>query len=152
MGALFCTPDQYPSVRALIGIGLGPADIPDAVLDLPVYSGAADQFVLQILTNYGITMPPGGWQDDPNYPSYQLAADYWCASLVAANYVALTSERFDDYSYTRTAPDYQQRAQWLRYQAEAMLLLTLGGTDALLGLQPVAFINAPGNPRVDLGI
>jgi len=147
VATIFCTPDQYPAVRALVQIGLGPGDIPDSVLDMPPFSPAADQFVLMLLAQQDYPTPPV-WTADPNYPAFQIAADYWCASLVAVNFVALTSERFDDYSYTRTAPDYKERAQWLRYQAEAMLLLALGGTEALLGLQPVAFINAPGNyPR-----
>jgi hypothetical protein len=144
MATLFCTPDQYPAVRALVQIGLGPADIPDAVLDMPTFSGAADQFVLLALGQQEYPTPPD-WKTDPNYTSFQIAADYWCAGLVAVNYVALTSERFDDYGYTREAPNWQQRAQWLRYQAEAMILLALGGTTALLNIQPVAFVNAPGN-------
>jgi len=147
MADVFCTPDQYPAVRALVQIGLGPGDIPDAVLDMPTFSGAADQFVLFTLAEQDYPTPPD-WKADPNYSAFQIAADYWCASLVAVNYVALTSERFDDYGYTRTAPDLQARGQWLRYQAESMLLLALGGSQALLSLQPVAFVNAPGNyPR-----
>lgn len=155
MADLFCTPDQYPAVRALVQIGLGPADIPDAVLDMVPFSPAADQFVLQTLERLDYPTPPD-WTADPNFVVFQAAADHWCAASVATTGVAsltLSSERFDDYSYTRSqTTNFSDRAAWLRAQAEQLLLGTIGGIEALLGLQPVAFINAPGSARLDMGI
>jgi hypothetical protein len=147
--ATFVTPDQFPAIRSLVQIGLGPGDIPDEVIGSPVYGGAADQFVLLMLGTYDIPMPPGGWATDPLYAAYQTVADYWCAALLAQAYPSLTSERYDDYGYTRTAPDLAARAAWLRSQAEMLLLLALGLE--ITALQPVAFINAPGSPRVFTG-
>jgi|SRR5215467_5229555 len=154
MADTFCTPDQYPAVRALVQIGLSPAEIPDEVLDMTPFSPAADAFVLQTLAQMEYPTPPN-WTADPNFVAFQSAADYWCAALVATNQplaLTLSSERYDDYSYTRSqTTNYQDRSAWLRYQAQALLLLAIGGAEALAELQPVSFINAPGSPRVYLG-
>lgn len=142
MGADILTADLYPSVRAALDVSLDAATLPDGVIGLDIYAGAAERWVKA---------------NDPQWSAHlavpddamrlRNAAVYSCAALLAYAVPVLTREDIgqSDYSYSRDAIAPADLAAQLRTRAAAELagLLPVGTAGAL----PFFFGVAPGARR-----
>jgi hypothetical protein len=107
---------EYPMVRAAVDTSLGPRALKDEVIALDMYAGEAERQVLARDPN-ALTYDP----DSDNGKRVRMAAVYWTAALLVPALPDLTSERFTDYSYTRSARDWAQHARDLVGRATAAL-------------------------------
>jgi hypothetical protein len=115
---------HYPTIRAAIDLQIEEGDIPDSVIEMTIYKDAADQDVLDRVT-------------DPDETDERIvrAAIYFCAARLCPVVIRLTTLNVQtrDMSYSRPAFDYQKRAAELIAMAEQEL--EEYGVDIILPVQ-----------------
>jgi hypothetical protein len=108
---MLLTADLYPSVRAVLDISLDDTALPDEIIEKPVFAGGAELDVLErdslAETRTGTTRR-----------HLINAAIYFCAARLAPAIPSIVSENLGDYSYSRSAVDWNKRAASLLAQAE----------------------------------
>lgn len=107
------TQADYPDIRAALDADLSEADLPDSILDMTIYSRAADQDVLARDTDAETRTGEAANR-------IRRAAIYFCAARLAPVVVRLTSLSINtrDMSYNRATFDPTERAAQLRNLAE----------------------------------
>jgi hypothetical protein len=125
MALVWLDDSTYPSVRAAIATDLTAATLPDAVIALPIYGAVAELAVKDLDTNWAVDN-----DDDDKFAILQLAAIYWCASLILPTQPFMTSETFGqrDYQYQADSLTPTQLLAILRARASALVGLVTGGT------------------------
>lgn len=124
--ATILTPADFPAVRAAIDVGLDSAALPDAVIALPIYQGAAER---------AIAAKVPGWDSLTGdlAARVEAATIYLTAALLCPAVPQLTRETMPDYAYQALVSDPSARAAQLTRLADAELAVVLGetGQDAL---------------------
>lgn len=102
--------ENYPSVRAAIGVEIDTTMLPDEVLSLPIYKDEAERFIMRNLTEAQYTAEET--KDEADY-----AAILYLASLVAPTLRIVQQEKLvaGQIVYERT--DLKALAERLREQA-----------------------------------
>lgn len=133
---------EYPQIRSLVGAS--EAELPDAVLELPIYVPAAIDEVKRYV-------PDAEERTDPDEVTHlQNAAVYLSAARVGPFVATPTQERWDDYAVTNPAVDWAARAAWLRgLAADDIRLVDPGAVPS--GAGPPIFTVAPAGRRVLVG-
>jgi hypothetical protein len=111
---------DYPAIRATLDVSLGDKSLPDAVIELPVYLGAAEA---EVLRRY----PASASATGVSLARYRNACMLLCASFLAGGMVAQTTSETlpgGGYRYDRPAVDWSKRAKELRARAEDELAPT----------------------------
>lgn len=136
------TTAEYPAVLAALDSkltgGEGKGDIPDSILDQPIYAPVAIQDVLK-------RHPTAASETDPDrQAAVTRAAIYFCAARLAPAAVRITSLNIQtrDQSYTRQVYDPTKRAAELVQMAEDELAEILTPTET--PARPRMFTVAPG--------
>lgn len=107
------TPQLYPAVRAAIDVGLDTAKLPDQVIALPIYAGAADLDVLA-------RDPDAESRTEVAQQHVLNAAVYFCAArLIGALHQQIRESSAEGYGWQVTAWDPAVRAAELRTMALA---------------------------------
>ena len=132
--ALLSDQDQLAfcnAVRAAIDISLSDGSLPDAIIQMPIYQGAAEDWVLARDLNAASYVDTGAAPDATKASRVNRALIYKTASLLCPAIPAITRDQFGpDEGYTRAAADYAKRADELAGMASAQL-------DAYLEAAPV---------------
>lgn len=132
--ALLTAQDQLAfcdAVRAAIDLSLSAGNVPDKVIELSIYQGAAENWILARDPNAAGYQTGGGLSDATKYARVQNALIYRTASLLCPAVPAITRDEFgDNEGYTRQALDTARRADELAELATAEL-------NAYLESQPV---------------
>lgn len=108
------TSADYDSVRAALDALLDCETLPDDVIALDLYAGAAERAVLA-------RDPLAETRTGSALARVRAAAVLYAASYLAPVVPQLTSERFADYSYSRNGQDWAKLAASLRARADAEL-------------------------------
>lgn len=133
--ALLTTAD-YPAIRAALDVSLTARDLPDSVIGLAIYVGAAEAEVL-------VRDPLAASRTGAEQQHLVNAAVFLTAALLAPALPDLTSEHFAEYSYNRNV-DWLARAADLRRRFEAELAAVLAPDDAATYNRPTMFTAASG--------
>jgi hypothetical protein len=118
---ILAQPEDYPAVLAALDSRLtggdGQGDVPDSLLDLPIYAPAAIQDVLDRYPTAASEL------DVTKQQRITRAAIYFCAARLAPAVVRLTSLTVTtrDLAYSREVFDPEKRAAELRQMAEEEL-------------------------------
>lgn len=126
----------YPAVRAAIDTSLGTADLPDSIIALDIYAGAAVRDVLAV-------DPTAASRAGDELAHAQAAAVYFAAARLVAALPRVTRESGNGYTLERRPADAGDLAASLRALASAELDAYLE-TDAATGDMPTMFRAAPG--------
>ena len=127
---------DYPAVRAALDVQLTSRELPDSVIGLPLYVGAAEAEIL-VRDPLAATRTGAAWQHIVN------ATVLLTAALLAPALPAITSERFSEYSYDRDV-DWLALAAALRRRAETELAFVLTPTAPTVASRPTIFAVATG--------
>lgn len=133
--ALLTTAD-YPAIRAALDVSLTARDLPDSVIGLAIYVGAAEAEVL-------VRDPVAASRIGAEKQHLVNAAVFLTAAYLAPALPALTKERFAEYSYEQEV-DWLARAADLRRRFEAELAAVLAPNDAATYSRPTMFTTAAG--------
>jgi hypothetical protein len=130
---VYITPAEFPAIRAALDISLDASNLPDAVINLPMYAGQAE---LWIVANDPLapTYTPGS----EAYIRTTIAAIYACAAYIVPALPNITSESYGDaMRYTRKEADMAklEAALWTRARGA---LPSLAGSGADGGSTPPA--------------
>lgn len=130
------TSDDYEAIRKALDTELTDKNLPNSIIGLDIYAGAADQDVLDVY--------PEAESDAANAARITRAAVLFCAARLAPAVVRLTSLTVStrDLSYQRPAWDPEKRAAELRALAEEELAEILD--TGLAPTRPTLFGRAPG--------
>lgn len=111
---------QYPAIRAAIDVKLAATDLPDAVIALDIYKGAAIQDVLA-------RDPSAESRTGDAEVHVTSAGIYFCAARLCPAVVRVTSLSVStrDLNYSRQTFDPEQRAAELRALADTELARVL---------------------------
>lgn len=115
------SPIEYPSVRAAIDVGLDADALPDAVIRLDMYGGAAERDVL--------ARDPLALTYEPSTDAFwnvRQAAIYYCAARLVPAIPNITSEKLGEYAVSMASRDQAALVGELRGRAEACLNAVLG--------------------------
>lgn len=77
---------NYPSVRAAIGLDVDETTLPDETLDLSIYKGETERWIMRSLSE-------AQWSDSANADTIGYAAAMYLASLAAPRLRVVISER-----------------------------------------------------------
>jgi len=131
---------DYPAVRAAIDLSLDDTTLPDDVIGLPIYAGAAEVEIGRRVANYADVITAGG----ANAALLTNAAIWICAALLVPAVPNLTGERTpDSQQYSRQAFDPAAKVAQLRALADQAIGEVLG-EDPLTAARPVTFAVACG--------
>ncbi|MGN6814406.1 MAG: hypothetical protein ACTHMP_26365 [Thermomicrobiales bacterium] len=108
------TSDLYPAVRAALDLDLTADELPDSVIAMPIYAGAADSAVLA-------RDPDALTQTGDALQHVKNAAVLFCAALLAPVVPQIVRERTPEYDYWLTKTEWTDRAPLLRGRAEEEL-------------------------------
>jgi hypothetical protein len=126
----------YSDIRAAIDISLDDTVLPDSIIALDLYAGAAEREVLSrdadALTRTGADLA-----------RVTTAAVLFAAARLAPAIPNITAEESDDVRYTRQAVDWAKRAADLRALAEIELQAVLAPS-ATTPSRPTMFARAMG--------
>lgn len=113
------TTADYPAVLAALDTLLTSAQVPDSLLDLPIYSEAAIQDVYDAYSAAGSAANPANETNAANQTRITRAAIYYCAARLAPAVVRITSLQITtrDGSYSRQVFDPAKRAAELQAMA-----------------------------------
>jgi hypothetical protein len=112
----------YDAVRAAIDISLSGGSLPDDIIKMSIYQGAAENWVLARDPNAGNYKEGGSSPDAGKYSRVMNAVIYKTASLLCPAVPAITRDGLSsDEGYTRQALDTATRAQELADLATAEL-------------------------------
>jgi siderophore synthetase component len=109
------TPSDYAAVRAALDISLTEAVLPDSVIELDVYLGAAEREVRA-------AVPDAESQVGENLERCRAAAILICAANLAPAIPRLQSERLADYTYQAQSVDWAKLAAALKERAKNELM------------------------------
>lgn len=101
---------EYPAVRAAIGLDVDEIMLPDSTLDLSVYKGEAERYIMRALTDTQYENP--AWTSTVNE-----AAILYLASLATPRLRIITSERIAGGNLSYAAIDLQAISTRLLEQA-----------------------------------
>jgi hypothetical protein len=119
------TGEDYPQVRALIDLSVRPANLPDEIIELPVYGGAAEHWALASVGDISM------WPEEALL-RLRVAICYRLAGLILPALPNLTQEQKGERAgYSRTPIDVEKRRDELFSAA----------TDHLLGAIEIAGID-----------
>jgi hypothetical protein len=132
------------AVRAAIDISLSDGNIPDKVIELSIYQGAAENWVLARDPNAANYQEGGSAPDSAKYVRVKNALTYKTASLLCPAVPAITRDDFGaDEGYSRAALDTAKRADELAELATAELNAYLESQPVTASLPPFMAV-APG--------
>lgn len=124
---LITTPDDIDGVRKAIDIRLTIATLPDAVISLPIYVGAAERWVRQRDPNLASRV-------DDELDAAKLAATYYAAALLIDALPQMLSETTISYRYQMAEFNVDARRARLLSMADAALdYLDPGNADTIAG-------------------
>jgi len=130
-------PQEFTQVRAALDVSLSADDLPDTVIALPIYLGAADAEIKRRDPNWAT-------RDEDALARLRRAVIYLTAASLAPAVPELTQERYPEgYSYAR-ANSYVKRSAELRQLAEAELALVLAPSEPETLSMPTFFGSASG--------
>lgn len=136
--------ENYPAVRAAIDISISEKNLPDEVIALSIYQGAAERWVLDRDADAETYAPAGAAADAAKWARIQNAAIYRTAALICPAVPNITRDDFGpNESYTRKAMDYERRAEELTDLASAELASYLQA-DPVTSQMPTFFTVGPG--------
>lgn len=127
---------DYEAIRKALDTSLDNRLLPDAVIGLDLYAGAASRAVLARDPDAATRTGTAGQQ-------IKLAAILWCASLIAPALPQISGEDHGDDSYRRVLASPEKLAADLRARAEAELAAVLL-PDAPTPYRPPVFTLARG--------
>lgn len=110
--AFILSSTQYVSVRAVIGLDTDAVNLPDSILNLSVYKGEAERYIMRNLTPLQYNNVT--WADEAIY-----AATLYLASLVVPSLRVIQSERIAGGDLTYSSVNLEKLAQRLAAQAAA---------------------------------
>ncbi len=144
MAAVWLDSSTYPSVRAAIMVDMTAAQLPDAVIALPIYTGVAEMAVKGLDPDWATHNT-----DPDSLAALTVAAIYWCASLLVPTLPFVKSETFGqrDYQYQADAITPDRLMGILRARASALVGLVVNGT---LDTMPQWFTVAHGSRALNL--
>jgi|GEM_PF-5253374 len=128
---------NYPDIRAAIDIGLTDDILPDAVIALDVYVGAAERDVVS-------RDPFAETRTGAARVRVQAATVLFTAALLAPAIPQFTSEKLADYSYNRQTFDWHKLAAELRSRAVAEINQVIGATGQTVYDRPTMFTKVSG--------
>jgi hypothetical protein len=131
----FLTPDAFQRVRDVLRVGLDEAALPALTIQDPLYYGRAAAEVLAVYP--GAESATGTTAQHLRNAVVLLTAAYLAESIALPQ-----SEQFGHYRYQLSPENWAARAAELRAQAEALLALVTGETEA--DAVPCLFTVAPG--------
>lgn len=140
------TAADYDAVRAAIDVGLTAAQVPDAVIGMPIYHGWADAQVLAAVpTAATATGTAAEWAT--------RAAILFCAARLVRAIPNTVQESFADVTYRRDVPKAEERAAALLAEAESALatLAELEGVTPTVA-RPIFFTLATGRRGWSSGV
>lgn len=123
---------NYPAIRAALDTSLDSDMLPDSILDLDIYSGAADAWVID--RDASAESRTGSDGD-----RIKRAAVYYCAALLAPAVPSLVEAKDERLSYKRAAVDWQARARELKAMADEEVSTVISTT-----VRPTFFAVAAG--------
>jgi len=129
------TISDYPAVRAALDISLTSAALPDAIIELDLYAGAATRAIRA-------RDPIAESRTGDDLARVQLAAVLWCAALLVPALPQIASETHGDDTYRRQTSDPLVFATELRGRAEAELAAVLNAGTGSRSPRPFAFTRA----------
>lgn len=127
---------DYPAIRAALDVSLKATALPDAVIALPIYQGAAESEVLA-------RDPEAENRSGAALQRVVNAAIFLTAAYLASALPTITAETVGRYSYQRDT-DWGARAAELRQRADAELAAVLTPDAAARPLPPGMFAVASG--------
>lgn len=138
--------EHCPNIRALIDISLSEGALPDSTIKLDLYSGRAEDWVLEQDANALLYLPGAAQENATKAKRVQRAAQLYCAALLCPVIPNITRDDFEgNEGYTRKPMDYDARAQQLMAEAnEEMLKLTETTPLDVTAVMPTMFTVAPG--------
>lgn len=113
------TSADYPAIRAALDTSLDATLLPDAIIALPTFLGAAELEVAQ-------RDPAAGTRTGDDLARVKLAVVYLCAANLAPSVPRLTSSDAGDSRFTLAVADWEALAQILRGRADEQLRIVLG--------------------------
>lgn len=134
MGLL--TAAEYSAVRAALDIQLTEDDLPDSVIEQPIYSGSAE---LEVLARVADAESKTGQAKR----HLRNAVILLTAALIAPAMPNLTSENIGSYQYSRAGVDWLKRAEELRARGE-LELARVEEADATTPTRPTLFATVAG--------
>jgi hypothetical protein len=137
MPASFVTSDQYPAVRAALGLDIDEVILPDETIEQQIYIDAAESEIKRRDTQ---------WADRTGVQAAALvnAAIYFVAARIAPSMADIIGEKLGaNQEYSRKAVDWPNRAIQLRASGERELsaATTAGNSTAY---RPTFFGSAKG--------
>lgn len=105
---------DYPAVRAALDISLDAAAVPDAVIVLSIYHGAAELDVLA-------RVPDAEGRAEPDLSRLRNAVIFLTAAKMARAVPAISAERTPTHEYTRHEVNWTKRGVELLADAEREL-------------------------------
>ncbi len=124
MGVILTSPTDYVSVRRLVGMWLTTDELPDDVIDDPVYLGVAEAEVGQLVPD---------WATNPQLPLIKIATAYLTAALLVPAMPNITSETWNgEHTYQREPIDLIALSD--KYRS-----MGIGYLQDVLGVDPTAF-------------
>lgn len=124
---------DYATVRAAIDVSLDAAALPDAVISLDLYAGAAQRAVRA-------RDPQAESRTGDDLARVKLAAALWCAGLLAPALPAISRETHGNDSYQRLTRDPALLGAELISRAEAEIAAVLGSGTGSRPPRPAAVI------------
>ncbi len=132
------TSAEYPAIRAALDTDLTADTLPDEIISLSIYAGAADNDVLK-------RDPDAESRTGSEATRITNAAIYYCAARLAPAVVRITSLSINtrDLSYQKPTWDPAEKAAELRALADAEIDAVLE-PDATVPARPTLFGRAAG--------
>lgn len=130
--ALLTTAD-YPAIRAAIDISLDAAALPDAIIGLDLYAGAAQRAVR-------VRDPQAESRTGEQRAVITLAAVLWCAGLLAPALPAISRETHGNDTYQRLTRDPALLGAELITRAETEIASVVGAGSPSRAPRPAAVI------------
>ncbi len=144
MALTWIVEDDYPSIRAAIDVTLTPVALPDAIIALPIYAGAAELAIKGLAPD---------WEDadDDQTELLHLASIYWCASMLVPALPRLLRENIGrtSYSYESDLMDISDLIALLRSRASSLVGVATTGTGNVM---PTWFTVAHGTRARDFSL
>lgn len=129
---MLLTAAEYSSIRAALDVGLDDEALPDSIIELPIYSGAAE---LEILRRIPDLYTRNGIERRKCVNAMILLTAAYLAPAVPQ----ITSETLGDVSRNYQAIDWLKFAAELRGRADSMMVeLTIGKSTAIPSLFSLA--------------
>lgn len=128
---------EYPSIRRLLDLSLSAEDLPDAVIDDPLFLDVAEAWL-------AAAIPTSETLEGDALARAKRAIALYTASLIAPSLPSLTAATVEGTgSYQRKAVDWSARAAELRSAAAEALASVLPG-DPIVPAMPTFFAVASG--------